>query len=400
MSTTHLIRLDVEKRQKIRNYLQTQEKIPLKARLPWKSANVTQFDVYEVPTKLLSYNFKNIRIRSEFHEFIHTNNKKINPNNKEQQKVVHNILLNSKWFGEMATRRLMEDLQNRGQLDPAVARPDGVLIDGNRRLAILRQLEENTESDAYSMMYVCFLPDDSTEDDFKALEIRIQMTQSYVQKYGDINIALEFRHLHDELEWTAKEIEEITGKYYKEQKIRDMIRTINMIDECLLLLPPKGKHEQHYSVLDKGWEGFDNLTRILKWTEKTKPENIVLHERIKILGFQIMTSPETTYSDVRKLYRILRQKESSAELHKTSPTLQGKLLSNPLTPSRIEDEIRYLENANDVWKDYNESPYVRALDALKKLETINLRKQMVEDEKLLSVLDKIAKKVDNIRSKF
>jgi len=38
----------------------------------------------------------------------------------------------------MVTKPLTDDLQNRGQLDPAGARPDGVLIDENKRLAKLQ----------------------------------------------------------------------------------------------------------------------------------------------------------------------------------------------------------------------------------------------------------------------
>jgi|APSaa5957512535_1039671.scaffolds.fasta_scaffold27804_2 hypothetical protein len=403
--TTHLVKWDIDKRKQINKYLKNEKKLPLRTRLPWRGDQLTKFDVYEIPTSLLFYNFKNTRIRSELEGFLHIENKRLNSNSPQQIKKVHDILLNSKWFGDMATKRLMEDLHNRGQLDPAVARPDGVLIDGNRRLAILRQLEinatsEDSDSDEFSTMYVCFLPDDSSEDDLKALEMRIQMTQSFQVKYGEINTALEFRHLHEDLGWSVTDIEEITRKYYKEKKIRDMIRTIGIIDECLLLLPPKGKYEKQYTQLDKGWEGFANLDRILQWAEKDDPENTAWHKRIKYLGFQIMSSPDTTYADIRKLYKILKQSEASDEIHKTSATLKGENNSNPLSETRIEDEIRFLGNANDVWTDCHESPYNRANDALKKLETIKMRKQRNPDSKLLYVLDRISKKVQELRSKI
>jgi len=325
--------------------------------------------------------------------------KKLNPDSSIQIKKVHDILLNSIWFGEMATKRLMEDLQRRGQLDPAVARPDGVLIDGNRRLAILRQLEENTKSSEYSTMYVCVLPDDSTEDDLKALEMRTQMTQSFTAKYGMINTALEFRHLHTELDWPIILIEEITEKYYKEKKIRDMIQTIDMIDDCLSLIPPKGKSIKQYNKLDKGWEGFANLMTIIMWAEKTDPENLEWHKKIKYFGFQIMTSVDATYADVRKLKRILRNEQSAKELELTSDTMQGNF-TNFMSVTRIEEEMRNLANADQVWAEYRESPYTRAKDALKKLETITMRKQMYPDHKLLRILQKIENKINDIRRKI
>lgn len=402
---TQIVNWNKDKQQKLLKYLENQKKLKLTAKLLWRGDKLVEFDVFEVPIKLLSHNFKNTRIRSELEGYLETKNQISNPDDLGQQEKVQDILLNSKWFGKIDTERLRDDLLKHGQLDPAVARPDGVLIDGNRRLAILCQLENDgkfsgLDYNRFSKMYVCFLPINSTHHDMKALEMRIQMVQPFQVKYGDINTALEFRHLYEDMGWKIGQIEDITKKRYKEKKIRTMIRIINIIDECLSLLPPKGKFEKQYTKLDKGWEGFANLDRILQWIEKTDPNNEEYHKRVKYLGFQIISSPCTTYHDIRKLYRILKLKQSSNEINITSHTLKGDNDLDPLAEDKIEKEIRYLENADHVWGNYHDSPQLKANAALKKLEMIKIRKQIEPDIELLAVINKIIKKAENIRSKF
>ena len=398
------LKLDTNKQRKIFNYLKTQKQLPIRGRFPWRGDNLVDFKVYKIPTGLLSYNFYNTRIRSELVGYLHKKGE-LNPNDAKQKEKVHSILLKSKWFGAVATTRLMNDLQNRGQLDPAIARPDGILIDGNRRLAILREIEKKLKhaelkSDDFSKMYVCFLPNDSSFDDLKELEMRIQMTQPFRVKYRDINTALEFRYLHQDLKWDIKYIEEITKKYYKEKKIRNMIRIINLIDECLKLLPPQGEFEKQYTKLDKGWEGFANLDSIIQWAEKDKPDKIEWQKNIKYLGFQIISSTDTTYADIRKLKNVLKMPSACDVIEDISPTLNGHNKFNLLEKSKIAEEIDCLKHAYAVYIDEHDSPYKRASDALKKLESIKIRNTIYSDPKLLTIIDKIDKKLNEIRGKF
>lgn len=392
-----LVQWDKQAKNELHKYLIAENRIERVARIPWKGNNLIDFPVYRVPTKLLSYNFNNTRIRSELEGFLHKTNQTPDPKNEQHITKVHDILLHSKWFGDIRTEKLSTDIIERGQLDPAVARPDGILIDGNRRLAILRKLESETNSRTFSTMDICVLDELATESDLKALEMRLQMTQSFRVRYGEINTALEFRHLHRNLHWTLDEIEEITGKYYKKKKVLDMISIIDLIDECLSILPPKGAHIKQYTELEKGWEGFANLWNIIKSIKKTEPNEIKRHEKIKLLGFQIIVSPNTTYVDVRKLGRILKLSESKNELERLSSTLRNNVTENALNLDVIDREMDYLDAAYAIWDENHESPITKVNDILKKLNQIRLHKTKESQTELLSILDKIIDRANHLK---
>ena len=232
--------------------------------IPWKSAKPIPFTVYKVPTHLLSYNFKNTRIKAELEGLVYKKHERPDSDNPKHHEMIQDILLHSRWIGELETNKLTEDLLKRGQLDPVIATPDGVLIDGNRRLAIFRYLDKNEpKSKGFSELETCFLPESATEHDLKELEMRLQMYHQFQVKYGDINTALEFRYLHRDLKWSIGRISDITGNQYTETQIEKMIEIIDMIDEYLDEVPPSKSHRKQYATLDKGWESFDNIYRML-----------------------------------------------------------------------------------------------------------------------------------------
>jgi len=73
----HVVEWDKEKKFKLKNYLRNKKNISLKGRLAWRGHDLVSFPAYVIPTKLLSYNFKNTRIRSELQAFFASTNKKI-----------------------------------------------------------------------------------------------------------------------------------------------------------------------------------------------------------------------------------------------------------------------------------------------------------------------------------
>ena len=389
-----------KKRLKLEEYIKKSNKLSNQKRIPWRGDTPIPFDTYKVPINLLSYNFNNTRIRSELTAYLQKTKKELNSNDPEQIEQVENILLNSRWFGEMATITLKEDLRTRGQLDTAVITPDGVLIDGNRRFAIFNHYSKDEPHENYSFMEVCVLPVDSTLDELKALEMRLQMSQEFKLGYGEINTALEFRYLHESLGWGIEEITKVTMRHYKESKVRDMIRTIGIIDDCLQNYPPYGNHSKQYNLLDKGWESFMNLMNLLKWTEKKNPNDEELFNRRKLFGFQIIMNEKTTYRDVRNFAQIIRNNEAKKELEKISKTLQGIKLQNIFDKSRMEEERENLEYANDIREEIIVSPIIRARDALKKIQSIKVKKTRESNYELTKIFDLIIYKTTELKKKF
>jgi len=363
------------------------------ARIPWMGDKLVEFPVYRVPIDILSFNFNNTRIRSELEGYLHKERKKINPKDLKQQTQVQTILLESRWFGDIETQRLWEDLEKHGQVDPAIATPDGILIDGNRRLAIFQKKQALTQS--VSHMDVCILPENSTQDDLKALEMRLQMTKPFKVQYGNINTALEFRYLHRELGWELRTIEEVTGKYYKERTILEMIKTIDLIDDYLNQIPEPGTHSKQYTELDKGWEAFSNLHSLLKWSNEKDLADESETVKRKSLGFQIIFDEDTTYADVRRLYAVLKEPQTKELLAESSHTLKG-YNKNIFKKEHVKEEITNLREIYNTWSEIHGGPHKIAKDILKKIDKMKVRKSMGDPE-LVDLFQKIIDRISELQ---
>src|SRR5216683_7860665 len=81
---------------------------------------------------------------------------------------------------------LKADLRERGQQDPSVVTAEGVLINGNRRTAALRDLlHDNYLKARYVRCFV--LPEDATAEEIRLLETDLQVSERFEEEYSWIN---------------------------------------------------------------------------------------------------------------------------------------------------------------------------------------------------------------------
>lgn len=358
-----------------------------------------RFEVFRIPTSVLRFNFNNTRIRAELEGIMHDNGVNLNPDSAEQQSSVEKILLESKSIGEMETQKLREDLERRGQLDPVISTADGVLIDGNRRLAIFRSLarEDATKKD-FSEMDVSVLPADATTDDLKELEMRIQMSHNFRLQYLSINAALEFRDLHRNLGWTLERIEELTLRQFRKTVIEDMIEIVDLIDEYLNAIPPQGKYAKHYSLLKKGWESFHNLHYTLGYWERRSVSGEEL-ERFKLFGFAIIHHEKSTYYEIRNFNKILKDKFALEKLKSDSDILKGRRLDRSLEPKRVQQEYENLQAAKEILKDSQEDPKKSLRIILRRMNTIKASRLTGADAELRALIKSIKRKIESMEER-
>lgn len=383
----------------LKKHLVEENKRDYPYKIPWKGGNkLESYDVYTVPISLLNYNFNNTRIRADLEAYLFSHKEKIDSENKIQQKTVQHILLNSEHIGEEATRVLEKDLKSKGQLDPAISTPDGTLIDGNRRLAILKKLHEETNQDKFSHMEICVLPETATEDDLKELEMRMQMSFQFKIPYGLINTALEFRELHSNLKWDYHKIELATNQHYKESEIKKMIEIINLIDEYLVELPPKGRNKKQYRLAEKGWESFKNLQSYLRWSKENSDNKTTTFR--KRFGFQIIADSTSTFRDVRRFGYIIKDKELRRKLETVSDTLKGKNPSSYLNPINVKKEMINFRELKEAYKESKGDPKKIAQQAYKKLLRISPTGVKRGDAKLLSLLNEISYLINDLKKRI
>ena len=85
---------------------------------------------------------------------------------------------------------LKNDLEEREQQELAVVTAEGILINGNRRAAALRQLWLNDDVKSARYIRAIVLPDDATQDELIDLETQLQVSKDYRENYSWVNEAL------------------------------------------------------------------------------------------------------------------------------------------------------------------------------------------------------------------
>ena len=118
--------------------------------------------------------------------------------NAEVQHLLHDLLIDK---ARDPKGPIYEELERYGrQTDPLLIREDGVVLNGNRRLASMRQLQAANPDSYARFAHVCaaVLPEGLTEQEVEFIEAALQMAPDLKLDYGWINRRLKLRqHVAD-----------------------------------------------------------------------------------------------------------------------------------------------------------------------------------------------------------
>ena len=262
--------------------------------------------VYNIDIDTVSFNFNNVRIKKyKIAKCKELRVLKLDPSNAAHQKAVQEILLTTKSYSAVKASDLKEEVAKDGQEDPALITPEGVLLNGNRRVAVMRNFYENgftTKREngtsiqigdgIWKVLKVCVLKkpngDDLDEEELRQLEKRLQNKPTTKEEYGDVNDDIDIRDKFAETfgtrDYTAdvslggataeeKGALETHFADLKEGKVKfgwlcDNVELINLIDEHLANLPGD-KVGQYDLVEGKGFKGgLTTFQELLKYKKK------------------------------------------------------------------------------------------------------------------------------------
>lgn len=150
------------------------------------------------------------------------------------QNAQYEILRNQVGFTE-----IKEDLNTRGQQEPAVITADGVLINGNRRAAALRSLYMEDDRQAAHYIRCLVLPSDATHTELVDLETELQIARDFKQEYGWINEALLIEELFDR---ENKDFARVASRMHRDvtdvrslyEKLQQVHQLVDISDGALL----------------------------------------------------------------------------------------------------------------------------------------------------------------------
>lgn len=225
---------------------------------------------------------------------------------------------------------LMEDLEERGQQEPAVVTAEGVLINGNRRSAGLRALWERKKDPKWKYVDCLVLPSDATPEEIRDLETELQVAKDFKESYSWINRGLLIEELYEAYDRKA----DVVAKrmHIRTQDVTEEIEKIQLVHELVEL----SKGERFHIDFDGSETAFRELA--LHLHDRAEDEEVRMTYFLGILaGVQ--------YRDLRHLRRedagefVVRELREESRLSGVVQHVEGELGSLGAGGSSEEDEV-------------------------------------------------------------
>jgi len=225
---------------------------------------VTDLPIVRLPIELPIYRVANYR--TSILQLNHIKEKALSDTyfltgeeNLSVQQLQHQFLWGLAQMEKESVKSIKEILQDEEQKQPLLITVTGVVVNGNRRIAAMRQLK-------YSHVDCMVLPANATEDDLKDIEVRLQMTPETRLPYGWVNECLAINDLYHR----GRSIEKISDLMrIDEPKVRDKLL---MLTEIELYLKDWKRTPQDYDQLSDAEEIISQVASKLKKKEGVNKE--------------------------------------------------------------------------------------------------------------------------------
>ena len=227
------------------------------------------FDVYEgqrimlpvikLPIDVPVYRMSNARTQTEQLAYIAEFKKPGNffdtgQDNEEAQQAQHNILKGFAHASIGSIKPIIEELERTKQTEPIMLTPSGVVVNGNRRLAAMRELYGDRKVDFPTFAEVeCMILPPLTEDQIDDIETRLQERPETKLPYGWINEALKIRRQLAQKTKKETDIADIRRK-----SVGDIRKAIMALSYAEIYLKDWRGAPGDYRLVDKGGEQFFN----------------------------------------------------------------------------------------------------------------------------------------------
>jgi hypothetical protein len=203
-------------------------------------------------TKQMSY----IRREQLGHDFFQSGEE-----NVTAQRVQHDILIEfaNRGRGETIIPIMQKLRQDRRQMESLLVTSTGVVVNGNRRLAAMRELfAEEPGNYPFQHVEIAVLPKGVTPPDLKKIEFQLQMQQETKLPYDWAIQCLSVR----ELAGSGVSQEEIQHMM-RLSRVEDVQAMINRLNEAELYLSDYLQTPEDYSAVDRQEQQFIELQRAI-----------------------------------------------------------------------------------------------------------------------------------------
>jgi len=225
-------------------------------------------------------------------------------------------------MGQEANLEQLLDME--GQRDPLVLTFDGYVINGNRRLAILRELDNVTHIDAV------VLPSDADAKDISALEMNLQMAEDGKAEYNWLDSLLTVEANISEIGFTEEEVAREMGCWVKTiQLLRHELDLVNRY------LQERGHPGEHFLV-EGDKQAFETLAKAHRDAEDPAKQ-----ANLRTLGFNIIANPASGSSVHRQIEAMVKNIDMAVTIiarQQTTESDEGDAVEDDNLLAALDDE--------------------------------------------------------------
>lgn len=286
----------------------------------WARDEWQDFEVHEVPVGALLLNVDNRRFGAERKLMEEKLGRSLDVETRpEDERSVMAILLDvqldvvdGQVVGKPSKdyRALRDDWLKRKQETPFWIRPDGTVRNGNRRLAMVKRLQEEMGDDSFHYVDAVILtPAQISEPDFFEMEQREQLTENQKIQYTDINRLLTIREaaIARGIDWgdpesvnhVAGQIRHLTRGNKSDAAVQ--LRAIRYMDAFLSDSDSAGQYEKAFGSVER----FRDIGRNMAMLEGEMIEHA--DEMLRICFAAIRADlPFQSIRGLRRLFQVDR----------------------------------------------------------------------------------------------
>lgn len=149
------------------------------------NGKIEHFQGYRLPRKYVFYNVQNGRYAATYPQLLKANGgRELDSSDQNDRKKIMNHLLS---LYPDKNDRTIASLKKDGQEKLGIITQDGILIDGNRRMACITQCWESTKDPKFDFIDVARLDRSITDSDRYDCEVRVSMGMDSKVDYGPID---------------------------------------------------------------------------------------------------------------------------------------------------------------------------------------------------------------------
>ena len=312
---------------------------------------IKALESFMIPIDKLLYNHDNRRFNIEIQEHEAEIKRQLDPTDKADAEAIKKLLLYENVKSEELNgeaKKLYSDLLLVGeQRDVAHITHDGIVVNGNRRMATLELLHKKQPTGKWTELWAVRLPPDISEKDLWKIEAGLQLAKDKVAEYGPVNNLL---MIHEGKRAGLTNAEIAASMYgWSEKMVEYDLERLKLIDTFLSYFG----QSQNYGLI-KRFELHEHFIDIQKGlAEKLKKLGMPRKELVKKLEvvFHFLKASildkdfRFTHMDAREICKILMDEEAAYTLTDSFADYEKK--NKAIPHSKLTDNF---DRASDVRK--------------------------------------------------